>query len=225
MKYLIAADIHGSAFYCEQLLEQFRASGADKLILLGDILYHGPRNDLPFGYEPKKVIDMLNSVSDKIFCIRGNCDCDVDQMVLRFPMTAEYAMIAYGDKTIFLTHGHKYGKDTVENYEKAMAAYEAAVAEGKHAVLPEPIPPLHKGDVLLQGHTHVSTCTQLSNGVININPGSVSIPKGGSSHGYLTFEDGVFIRYSMDGNAEMKYDMNPVSERDVPPIDESTIEQ
>ena len=115
MKYLIAADIHGSAFYCEQLLERFQEEGADKLILLGDILYHGPRNELPFGYEPKKVIDMLNAISDKVFCIRGNCDCDVDQMVLRFPIMADYAMIPYGEKTIFLTHS-----EAAENINEAV---------------------------------------------------------------------------------------------------------
>lgn len=212
MKYLIAADIHGSAFYCEQLLERFHEEGADKLILLGDVLYHGPRNDLPFGYEPKKVIDMLNAISDKIFCIRGNCDCDVDQMVLRFPIMADYAMIPYGAKTIFLTHGHKYGKDAVEKYCAEMKAYTEAKERGEMAVMPDPIPALNPGDVLLQGHTHIATFSQLSNGVININPGSISIPKGGSSHGYLTFEDGVFVRYSMDGVAEMKYDMTPPAE-------------
>ena len=212
MKYLIAADIHGSAFYCEQLLERFQEEGADKLILLGDILYHGPRNELPFGYEPKKVIDMLNAISDKVFCIRGNCDCDVDQMVLRFPIMADYAMIPYGEKTIFLTHGHKYGRDAVEKYCAEMKVYNEARERGEAAVMPDPIPALNPGDVLLQGHTHVSTFSQLSNGVININPGSISIPKGGSSHGYLTFEDGVFTRYSMDGNAEMKYDMTPSAE-------------
>lgn len=209
MKYLIAADIHGSAFYCEQLLDRFEESCADKLILLGDILYHGPRNELPFGYEPTKVIDMLNALSDRVFCIRGNCDCEVDQMVLRFPIMADYAMIPYGEKTIFLTHGHKYGKDTIENYCKAMKAYEAAKENGETAVLPDPIPALNPGDVLLQGHTHVSMLSQLSNDVININPGSVSIPKGGTSNGYLVFEDGIFTRYTLNGIPEFKYDMNP----------------
>ena len=209
MKYLIAADIHGSAFYCEQLIKQFKASGADKLILLGDLLYHGPRNELPFGYEPKKVINMLNSISDKIFCIRGNCDCDVDQAVLRFPIMAEYAMIPYMDKTIFITHGHKYGRDAVEKYMKAAELCAQAKAEGKSFVEPEPIYPLQSGDVLLQGHTHVSICTEFANGIININPGSVSIPRGGSSNGYLIYENGLFTRYSLTGMPEFKYEMTP----------------
>ena len=210
MKYLIASDIHGSAYYCEQLLEQFEKQGADKLILLGDILYHGARNELPFGYEPRRVIDMLNEISDKIICVRGNCDSEVDQTVLNFPIMAEYAFMPYKDKTIFITHGHKYGKDAYETHDFAMKAYEEAVANGQKIAKPDlqPLPFLNKGDVLLQGHTHVSGYREMECGAINVNPGSVSIPKGGSSHGYMTFEDGVFIRYSLTGDADLGYDMN-----------------
>ena len=104
MKYFIASDIHGSAYYCEKMLESFRKEGADKMLLLGDILYHGPRNDLPMEYAPKKVIEMLNGLKDKILCVRGNCDTEVDQMVLQFPVLAEYCIISYKNTMIFATH-------------------------------------------------------------------------------------------------------------------------
>ena len=122
MKYLIASDIHGSSFYCEKLLKSFQAEKADKIILLGDILYHGPRNDLPKDYAPKKVIELLNPLKEKIICVRGNCDTEVDQMVLDFPILAEYCLISYGNTMIFVTHGHKFN--------------------------PLNLPPLSKGDIL-----------------------------------------------------------------------------
>ena len=128
MKYMIASDIHGSAFYCRKLLEAFEASGANRLVLLGDILYHGPRNDLPKEYAPKEVLAMLNGCKDRIYCVRGNCDTEVDQMVLEFPVMADYALLAMDGITIYATHGHVYH----ENH----------------------LPPMQKGDVLLHGHTH-----------------------------------------------------------------------
>ena len=226
MKYLIASDIHGSAYYCEKLLEQFEKQNADKLILLGDILYHGARNDPPFGYEPKVVIDMLNDISDKIICVRGNCDSDVDQTVLEFPIMAEYALMPYKDKTILITHGHKYGKDNYKTYDNVMNAYKEALAayNNKDSIVNnnempikpdlQPLPFLNAGDILLQGHTHVSGFREMPNGAINVNPGSISLPKSGSSHGYMTFEDGLFIRYNLNGSAEEKYNMNQVAEPD-----------
>lgn len=216
MKYLIASDIHGSAFYCEKLVNQFKEHNADKLILLGDILYHGPRNDLPFGYEPQKVAKLLNSIADRVICIRGNCDCEVDQMMLRFPIMGEFAMIPCGRKTIFLTHGHKYGAEKIEKYYKDMKAYEEAVARGERAFLPDPVPAIAKGDVILQGHTHQSGWYTMECGIININPGSVSIPKNGDTCGYMTFEDDVFVRYNIEGYDETRYvlksDTDTVSE-------------
>ena len=109
MKYMIASDIHGSALFTRQLLERFRAEGAHRLLLLGDLLYHGPRNDLPEGYAPKEVIRLLNSVKDRIFCVRGNCEAEVDQMVLEFPVLAEYALLEWNGHLIFATHGHLHG--------------------------------------------------------------------------------------------------------------------
>ena len=163
--YLIASDLHGSATYTEQLLEAYDREGADRLLLLGDILYHGPRNDLPDGYAPKKVAELLNARRGEIFSVRGNCEAEVDQMMLDFPVLADYCLLAEGERTVFLTHGHVYNRDN--------------------------LPPLKKGDVLLYGHTHVPLCETVS-GIVCMNPGSVSIPKEGSPRGYMTLENGVF---------------------------------
>ena len=122
MKWFIASDIHGSAYYCEKLLEAYKKEEADKILLLGDVLYHGPRNDLPEGYAPKKVITMLNELENEILCVRGNCEAEVDQMVLNFPVLADYAVLTAGRKMIFVTHGHVYNNNN--------------------------LPPLHKGDIL-----------------------------------------------------------------------------
>ena len=158
MKLMIASDIHGSALYCEKMLEAYKKEEADKLLLLGDVLYHGPRNDLPDGYAPKAVIEMLNSIKNDILCVRGNCDTEVDQMVLDFPVLADYAVIYDGKTTIYATHGHVYN-------------------EAK-------LPPLSDGCILLHGHTHVPACNEHS-AYTYINPGSVSIPKENSHRGYM----------------------------------------
>ena len=147
------------------MIEAFEKSGAEKLVLLGDILYHGPRNELPEEYEPKKVIAMLNPLKEKILCVRGNCDSEVDQMVLEFPIMAEYAYICADGCKMFATHGHKFNCDT--------------------------LPPLSKGDILLHGHTHVPIIKDCGD-YTYINPGSVSIPKENSEHSYLIFENGTF---------------------------------
>lgn len=165
MKIMIASDIHGSAYYCEKMVEAYKSEGAKKLVLLGDILYHGPRNDLPKDYEPKKVIEMLNKIKEEILCVRGNCDTEVDQMVLDFPVLADYAVIYDGDVTMYLTHGHKYNPDN--------------------------LPPIKKGDFLVNGHTHIPANENIGN-FTYINPGSVSIPKNGSKHSYIIYENGKF---------------------------------
>ena len=166
MKILIASDIHGSAYFCKLLLERIEAEKADRVLLLGDILYHGPRNDLPKDYAPKKVIEMLNPIKNKLLCVRGNCDTEVDQMVLDFPVLADYAVIPVDNKLIYATHGHIYNENN--------------------------LPPICEGDVLLNGHTHVPKCTEHEN-YIYINPGSVSIPKENSKHSYVTLENGEFL--------------------------------
>ena len=172
MKWMIASDIHGSAAYCEKLLAAFGREQADRLLLLGDLLYHGPRNDLPQGYAPKEVIAQLSGVKDKVFCVRGNCEAEVDQMVLPFPVLADYCLLEQKGRVIFVTHGHHYN---LEN------------------------PPLlQPGDVLLHGHTHIPAKDN-SLGFWYLNPGSVSIPKESSPHSYMTLEDGQFLWKDLDG--------------------------
>lgn len=164
MKLLIASDIHGSAYWCRKLLEVYQQEQPDKLVLLGDILYHGPRNDLPREYAPKAVISMLSPLAEKILCVRGNCEAEVDQMVLPFPCMAPYSQLLVEGKTFYLTHGHH------EN--------------------PRNLPRLNPGDVFLSGHTHVKEDIQVE-GVRCLNPGSVSIPKDGS-HSCLVYDNGEF---------------------------------
>lgn len=162
MKWMIASDLHGSAYYCRKMLEAFEREGADRLFLLGDLLYHGPRNDLPREYAPKEVIPLLNGKKEKLLCVRGNCDAEVDQMVLEFPVLADYAVLPVGQRLIYATHGHIYH---VKN-----------------------LPPLAPGDVLLHGHIHVPAWTEFGQGNLYLNPGSVSIPKENSPHSYMTLE-------------------------------------
>ena len=173
MKWFIASDLHGSALYCEKMLAAYAREGADRLVLLGDILYHGPRNDLPEGYAPKQVIAALNPLRDQILCVRGNCDTEVDQMVLEFPILADYALLADGGRTVYLTHGHKFGEQNP--------------------------PPMPKGSILLCGHTHIPACNAHED-FVYINPGSVSIPKNGSHHGYMLLENGVFTWKDLEDN-------------------------
>lgn len=172
MKLMIASDIHGSAYYCRKLLEAYKQENADKLLLLGDILYHGPRNDLPRDYNPKEVISMLNPMKQDLLCVRGNCDTEVDQMVLEFPILADYCFIELDGHTIFATHGHVHN--------------------------PKNLPMLKEGDILLNGHTHIPANINMGT-YTYMNPGSVSIPKEGSAHGYMIY-DGEFIWKDLDGH-------------------------
>ncbi len=180
MKWMIASDIHGSEYYCNQLLEAYRSEGADRLLLLGDILYHGPRNDLPRDYAPKKVITMLNAMKDEILCVRGNCDTEVDQMVLDFPILAEYVLLPVGEKLVFAVHGHNFNEDN--------------------------LPSIKKGDVLLHGHTHVPKCVEHED-YVYMNPGSVSIPKEDSWHGYMVLEGNTFTWKDLAGNTKKVYEI------------------
>lgn len=172
MKWMIASDIHGSAYYCRQMIEAYEREQAEKLLLLGDILYHGPRNDLPKEYQPKEVIAMLNPMKQEILCVRGNCDTEVDQMVLEFPIMADYAFVVLDGQDIFVTHGHVFNPDNP--------------------------PMLKEGDILLNGHTHIPACEE-KEGFIYMNPGSVSIPKENSEHSYMIYEDGTFNWKNMKG--------------------------
>lgn len=164
MKILIASDLHGSAYWCRRLMEEIRREQPQRVILLGDLLYHGPRNDLPRDYAPKQVIPMLSELAPILLTVRGNCDAEVDQMVLPFPCLAQYAQVFADETAMYLTHGHH------EN--------------------PDALPPLPEGTVFLYGHTHVKL-DEMRNGVRCLNPGSLSLPKDGS-HSYLMFEDGAF---------------------------------
>ena len=166
MKWMIASDLHGSAFYCRQTLDAFEREGADRLLLLGDLLYHGPRNDLPPDYAPKEVIALLNARKNQIFCVRGNCEAEVDQMVLEFPVLADYCILPVGQKLVYATHGHSYNTKNP--------------------------PPLMPGDILLHGHTHVPAWQEFGEGNLYLNPGSLSIPKENSPHSYMTLEEGLF---------------------------------
>ena len=164
MKLLIASDIHGSAYWCGRLMEEIERERPDRILLLGDLLYHGPRNDLPRDYAPKKVIPMLSALKERVIAVRGNCDAEVDQMVLPFPCMADYAQLLVDGVSFYLTHGHHAG--------------------------PGCLPPLPAGSVFLSGHTHVKL-DETVDGVRCLNPGSVSIPKDGS-HSFLIYEDGQF---------------------------------
>lgn len=177
MKWMIASDIHGSAYFGAKLADRFEKEGAQRLILLGDLLYHGPRNDLPEGYAPKELIPILNGLKDRIFCVRGNCDSEVDQMVLEFPILSDYAVFAVGDTILYATHGHIFH-------------------EGH-------MPPLKKGSCFLYGHTHIPEMKE-KDGYLFLNPGSVSIPKGGSENSYMIFEDGIVRLVSLDGSTLME---------------------
>lgn len=172
MKLMFASDIHGSAYYCRKMLEAYRMEKAERLVLLGDILYHGPRNDLPREYAPKEVIAMLNPLKEEIYAVRGNCEAEVDQMVLEFPVLADYSLILADKVCFYATHGHVYNE--------------------KH------LPPLKNGDVLIHGHTHVLRAEK-KDGYFLLNPGSVSIPKEGNPPSYGIYEDGVFTIKGFDG--------------------------
>ena len=182
MKLLIASDIHGSLRYCRELLRAYGREGAERMLLLGDILYHGPRNDLPDGYDPKGVIAALNERKNEILCVRGNCDTEVDQMVLRFPVMADYALIWAEGCRMYATHGHIYN--------------------------PDRLPPLAEGDILLYGHTHVPAMEERE-GILCLNPGSVSIPKENSPRGYMVFSDGVFEWKTLEGTVYRTAEIRP----------------
>jgi len=180
MKLFIASDIHGSALWCRKMMERFREEQADKILLLGDILYHGPRNDLPDEYAPKAVIEMLNPLADKIISVRGNCEAEVDQMVLKFPVLADYSILELNEVLIFATHGHLYGEKNPPSFVK--------------------------NGILLCGHTHVPACreckTDTGDTFQYLNTGSVSIPKEASCHSYMIFENGIFTWKDIETSKE-----------------------
>jgi len=178
MKWFIASDLHGSAFYCEQMLTAFQQERADRILLLGDILYHGPRNALPEGYDTGATAEMLNRFAHRILCVRGNCDAEVDQWVLDFPILSDYSLLDTDSCRICATHGHSYGPDN--------------------------LPPRAGCDVLLSGHTHIPGFRQ-QEGFVSMNPGSVAIPKENSPHSFMTLEAGVFRWKDLEGNEFLRF--------------------
>jgi putative phosphoesterase len=178
MKLLIASDIHGDIDSMNEVMRAYELHGAEKILLLGDLLYHGPRNDLPKGYNPKAVIEVLNKNSDKILTVRGNCDTEVDQMVLSFPILADYAFLELDGLSLFATHGHHHNTATP--------------------------PPLKKGDILLHGHTHVLKCEEFGNENFYINPGSISLPKENNPKTYIVYENRTFTCFDLNGNVIFK---------------------
>lgn len=174
MKLLIASDIHGDLVAAEAILSLYNKESCDKILLLGDILYHGPRNDLPDSYNPKEVIKLLNENRSSILAVRGNCDTEVDQMVLDFPILADYICLSLDGLTVYATHGHKFNTDN-------------------------PLP-LSYGEILLHGHTHIPTSVEFGNNNHYLNPGSVAIPKGGFAKSYMIYENRTFTVKDFDGN-------------------------
>lgn len=177
MKIMVASDIHGSALYCRRMLERFDEEGADKLLLLGDLLYHGPRNPLPEEYNPKAVAEMLNARKQQILCVRGNCDGEVDQMMLEFPIMADYCILSVGSRMVFATHGHHHNENS--------------------------LPMLQEGDILLHGHTHIPVLEDRGAYML-ANPGSVTLPKQNSVRGYLLLEEGALTLKDLDNTVEQK---------------------
>ena len=177
-KIMFASDIHGSGDFASSVVTYFMYEGADRLVLLGDFLYHGPRNPLPNGYAPKEVIAMLEPIADRILAIRGNCDAEVDEWVLPFPLTDYATLPLAGGKTIHLAHGHKYGEDNP--------------------------PPMNAGDILICGHTHVAK-KSIKENFVYLNPGSVSLPKEGTKQGYILFDGTTFEFKSFGGTAYDSY--------------------
>lgn len=173
MKLLIASDIHGSEYYCRMLAVRFEAEAAERILLLGDLLYHGPRNPLPPEYNPAGVAAILNSYKNSIICVHGNCDSEVDQMMLEFSLTPEYAFLYDRTYAFYASHGHKTGESNP--------------------------PPLRSGDILLCGHTHIPAFVRHEY-FTYVNPGSVSIPKESSVPSYMIYDSGVFTWKNIDGH-------------------------
>lgn len=181
MKLLIISDIHGSLYYAKKAITAYEAENADYIVILGDELYHGPRNPLPQDYNPKEVALLLNKYTDKIIAIRGNCDSEVDEMVLDFPIMATYSTILYNGRRLFLSHGHIYN-------------------EGN-------LPKLSDGDIFMYGHTHIPVAKKQEN-IYIFNPGSISLPKENNPNTYGVLENNKLLIKEFDGRIfkELKLD-------------------
>ncbi len=175
MSVLIVSDIHGSAFYCEKMVSVFHKTGADRIFLLGDVLYHGPRNALPKDYSPMKVVELLTPLSSRITAVKGNCDAEIDDMVLPFDLLTPEKMEKAGNRSVLLTHGHRFSF--------ASPPDEATLKET---------------DIVFSGHTHVPFCGKIGN-TLFFNPGSISIPKENSRHSTALLDGDRIMRIDADG--------------------------
>lgn len=173
MKIFVMSDIHGSSYFLKKALEAYKKEEAKYILILGDELYHGPRNPLPLEYNPKEVTDILNNYKDKIIAVRGNCDSEVDQMMLQYPILGDYSTIFLKEKRIFVTHGHVYSEENLPN--------------------------ICEGDIFMYGHTHLPVAYE-KDGIYRLNPGSISLPKGGNVNSYGILEDNYFCIKSLDGD-------------------------
>ncbi|MEG2500419.1 MAG: phosphodiesterase [Oscillospiraceae bacterium] len=180
MKLMFASDLHGSAFYAKELVRILKEETPDKCVLLGDLLYHGPRNALPQEYAPMQVVDILKAVKQSFLCVRGNCDAEIDAMVLDMPIEADYAALFIDGHMFFVTHGHLFNEDK--------------------------LPMLNNGDVFIQGHTHVSAAENKGDYYF-LNPGSLSIPKDGTNS-YMIYENNLFTIKTLDGTVLKTLDIS-----------------
>ncbi|MFT5872587.1 MAG: putative phosphoesterase [Clostridium sp.] len=177
MKIFFISDIHGSLYYLKKAIDRYKEEGASYIVLLGDALYHGPRNPLPEGYNPQEVASFLNGYKDKLIAVRGNCDSEVDQMIIEYPMMSDYSIILYNNRRLFLTHGHIYNEENLPN--------------------------LSENDVLINGHTHIPVAKK-SGKIYILNPGSVSLPKGNNPNSYAILQENLFEIKDLDGNVIKK---------------------
>ena len=181
MRLMFASDIHGDIIGAEKTFATFKREKAEKLILLGDLLYFGPRNTLKESYNPQAVIKLLNENKEKILTVRGNCDAEVDQMVLEFPIMAEYAYLCIDGFSMFLTHGHKTNKENAN---------------------------LKQNEILIHGHTHVLCIENFGEGNLYINPGSTTYPKENNPPSYMVYDNGAFeIKHLDSGEVIKKIDL------------------
>ena len=178
MKLLFFSDVHGSPDSLRLLMQHADHFQPDRYVLLGDALYHGPRNPLRSDYAPPKAVEYLNALTGKIIAVRGNCDSEVDQMLISYPMMSDYSMIWVEEKSFFLTHGHLWD--------------------------PAKLPPIGMGEIFVYGHTHLPDLRKLECGVTVLNPGSISLPKGGNPPSFGTYEKGVLRILNLENGSEMK---------------------
>lgn len=185
MKYFIISDIHGSATDCQKAIDQYYRMGCDMIICLGDILYHGPRNPIPEGYDSNTLCKILNPLASNIISCRGNCDCEVCEMVLDFPLMSDYNIIVDNGTKIFATHGHVYSQEGID---------------GQPIVKGSKLPPKSGWDIFLYGHTHIPVLEYDKQHRIICNPGSVCLPKNGSCKSFAVYQDGNIALYDLNGN-------------------------